>query len=90
MHYLRILDEKSNEVVPHAKLSMDLFYPSGHFERLVEDIANENGQFLYQWTADKGCETGEYTLTLRVSINGYEAKTESLKFKVTYIIQNLY
>ena len=79
---IRILDEKSNEVVPCAKLRMELFYPSGRFEKLVEDIAGENGQFLYQWTANAGCETGEYTLTLRVSVNGYEAKTESAKFKV--------
>ena len=46
---VQILDEKSNEVVSRPKLRMELFYPSGRFEKLVEDVANENGQFLYQW-----------------------------------------
>lgn len=62
---IRILDGKSNDAVPYAKVRMELFYPSGRFEKLVDNNMDENGQLLYPGIADADCETGEYALTLR-------------------------
>ena len=34
---IQILDGKSNDAVPYAKVRMDLFYPLGRFENLIDN-----------------------------------------------------
>lgn len=79
---VRILDGKSNDEVPYATIRMDLFYPLGRFENLIDKDTDERGQLLYTWTVNDGCEIGEYTLTVRATAAKYQAKTESAKFRV--------
>ena len=76
------MDGKSNGAVPYAKVRMDLFYPLGRFENLIDNNTDEKGHFLYSWAANAGCEIGEYTITVRVTADKYQAKTESAKFRV--------
>jgi len=62
---IRVLDQKSKHIVPYAKIRMELFYPSGRFEKLIYNNSDENGNLIYTWTAPVDWETDEYTLTLR-------------------------
>ena len=40
---VRILDGKSNDEVPYATIRMDLFYPLGRFENLIDKDTDERG-----------------------------------------------
>jgi hypothetical protein len=79
---VRISNEKSNIVVAGAKVTGELFHPSGQFNTLGERNTDEEGQVLYSLTIGDKYETGEYRVILRIYAEGYETKTVSTTFKV--------
>lgn len=60
------------DLVHDAKVKGGVSSPSSSFITLEEKPIDKNGVVTFTWSIDKHADTGEFTVVLRVTAEGYE------------------
>jgi len=79
---ISVADKRSSSVVHNAMVRGEVFTPSSKFMTLDEKITDEHGKVSYLWPVGNSAETGEFTVVVRVSSNGYESISISDTYNV--------
>jgi hypothetical protein len=77
-----VIDAASYQEIKGASVNGILTYASGSTQKSFGGSTDDNGQVSYSWRIGASSTPGTFSISVRVSANGYETAQETGSFQV--------